>query len=162
MNNHLLVVSAVVFLSACANKDPGPVTYKTGVEAWSGAYDGTKALAYGTDDRTTVFVPRDCPAFACAHVKSGANLDNDALKKACPKGQFLIVQIDGKAAAGSKGKLESVVHTELEKGGANGLSIDDTSVVEVLSAGPSIVARVHGTGSETVEGIAGATVCPKP
>lgn len=161
MKTHLLVVSAVL-LTACASKDPGPVTYKTGIVEYSGPYDGTKAAAYSTDEKTTIFVPRDCPAFSCTHVKRFASLDKDALKASCPKGQFLIVEIEGKAAAGAKGKM-SVVHLEyLEKGGANGLLLDEVNEFEVLSAGPSIVARMKGTGSETMEGIAGATVCPKP
>ncbi len=151
---------ALVLISACAKKDPGPVTYKTGVPDYTGDYDGTKAVAYVIDERFTMFVPRDCPSFTCANVLSGANLDKEALGKACPKAQFLSIVTLGKPTVG-KTKMDSVGHSHPEKGTANGLMMDEANEIEVINASGPIVARVHVLGSETVEGIVSATLCPK-
>lgn len=135
---------------------PGPVTYKTGIAAYSGAYDGTKAVAY-TSSEMTIFVPRDCPSFSCAYVKAGANLDKDKLKATCPKGQFMSINVKPPSAPG-KIQASSIGHSDAT-GSANGL-LTDTKDVEVLSVGASIVARVSAKGDESVEGVVGATVCP--
>jgi hypothetical protein len=134
---------------------PGPVTYKTGIAAYSGAYDGTKAVAY-TSGEMSIFVPRDCPSFSCAYVKAGANLDKDKLKAACPKGQFMSINVKPPSAPG-KIQASSITHSDAT--GGNGL-LTDTKDVDVLSVGASIVARVSAKGDESVEGVVGATVCP--
>lgn len=163
-------------VTACENKKteaaaapaapaPGPVKYTTGSPENAGDYDGTKAVSVpGSFGGTYVIVPKDCPTFSCGDVKSGGSLDNDKLKQACPKGHFMLVKLKDTAKAGTKAPMESIVHTEVATGSANGLVLSDAKAndLEVLSAGTSLVARVSFKSDESFEGIVGATVCPNP
>jgi hypothetical protein len=144
---------------------PGPVKYTTGSPANAGDYDGTKAVSVpGSFGGTYIIVPKDCPTFSCGDVKSGGSIDNDKLKTTCPKGHFMLVQLKETAKAGTKTPMESIVHTEVATGSANGLVLSGAKAneLEVLSAGTSLVARVSLKNDESFEGIVGATVCPKP
>ena len=154
MKISILLCSVALLAAACA-KSPGPVTYKTGIDSYSGPYDGTNAIAYDSGDTVTVFIPRDCPSFSCNEVKSGGNLDKELVKKDCPKAQFLMVTFKGKPAVG-KMALDGVVH--IDSGGANGLNLDN-SQLELATVSP-LVASVHVPGDETVEGVFGAKMCP--
>ena len=155
-------LSPLLLLIAACDKDgsgsaaePGPVKYTTGAPAYAGAYDGTRAVAY-TSGEMSIFVPRDCPTFSCADVKRGAKLDMDRLKTSCPSAQFMIVNVKPPTAPG---RIQASSNGHAKGSDANGLLLD-SSDVDVLSVSPKIVAHVNAKGSESVEGVIGATICP--
>ena len=173
------LVSALVLLTAACNKEEkkdgsatasssaakaeaGPVTYKTGIPAYAGPYDGKKALMGKNSEGTWIFLTAGCPSFSCADMKYGNSLDKEKLKAACPTGQTMSILVKALPSAGGKTPIDTILHTTLSDLGGNGIMIEgaEANELEVVSAGDPLVARVHLKGDESVEGVVSAKSCP--
>lgn len=139
---------------------PGAVKYTTGDPAIAGDYDGTKAIARKSGSKTTIAMPKNCDALACEHLP-GSLLDQDALKKACPKGHVLTIEVDKEPTAGAKLPLTHAGCVHVESGAANGLVLDGAqkNEIEVVSAGDNYVVKVDLDGMEDIQGVLSAKLC---
>jgi hypothetical protein len=178
VNTRYVLIGLVVILVACDKKAngsssaasaaapaaavAGPLHYTTGDPEIAGDYDGTKAIANMAFGRTVIRVPRNC-SLTCDDLQ-GSQLDSEKVKKSCPQGYVMTVEVEKELTPGGKLPMTNIGNSNIGKGSANGLVVDGatTNQFEVVSSGERTVAKIDFKSTETVSGTISFSMCKSP